>query len=78
MAQHDSMIEDLQKIAAEHEEAARHLFVVCGQPDTQEGFEMAWAKEDYCWYMEWHAVHNLLIALRMNRTIVSRANAKNS
>lgn len=53
MAQHDSMIADLQKVADEHEEAARHLFVVCGQPDTQPGFEMAWAKEDDQWYNEW-------------------------
>lgn len=53
MAQHDSMLEDLQKLAAEHEEAARHLFVVCGEPSTQAGFEMAWAKEDFTWYNEW-------------------------
>lgn len=78
MAQHDSMIADLQKVADAHEEAARHLFVVCGQPDTQEGFEHAWSKEDEQWYAEWAALCSLITTLTANRIIVSRANAKNS
>lgn len=53
MAQHDSMIADLQKVADEHEEAARHLFVVCGEPSSQVLFEFAWRKEDPVWYAQW-------------------------
>lgn len=56
MAQHDSMIADLQKVADEHEEAARHLFVVCGQPESQTEFERAWEKEDLSWYLQWKQV----------------------
>lgn len=67
MAQHDSMIVDLQKVADEHEEAARHLFVVCGQPSTDAGFELAWANEDYDWFCEWKKLQAFINLMESRR-----------
>ena len=43
----------LNDLIKEEEEAARHLFVVCGQPSTPEGFYDAWANEDAAWFAQW-------------------------
>ncbi len=67
MAQHDSMIADLKKVADEHEEAARHLFVVCGEPSTQEGFECAWKKEDQVWWWEWATLCAMIKVMEKGR-----------
>jgi len=45
----DALVEAVAMI----EQDARHAFVVCGQPDTQEAFEAAWFSEDPDHYEKW-------------------------
>lgn len=47
---------------ADLEENARSAFVVCGKPDTQEGFETAWADEEPDNYKRWDHMRKLAAA----------------
>lgn len=46
-------LEALKTLLVSEEEAARHLFVVCGIPADLDGFHSAWLKEDPEWFVEW-------------------------
>lgn len=63
MTSHDSMIIELSALSDAHEEAAKHLFVVCGQPADQFEFEAAWKKEDPVWYHQWVSLNNFIQSL---------------
>lgn len=45
--------ERLAEACAALEANARHAYVVCGRPDTQEAFEAAWQSEDPETYAQW-------------------------
>lgn len=57
------IIENLKALVVSEEEDARHLFVVCGQPSTQEGFHAAWFKEDPAWFSKWIYLKSSIKAL---------------
>ena len=48
-----TMAANLAEACKALETAARHAYVVCGQPATQEGFERAWATECKADYDQW-------------------------
>lgn len=50
------ILENMKELVKSEEEDARHLFVVCGQPSTREGFMQAWFKEDPSWFAQWMAL----------------------
>lgn len=58
------IVENLKALAASEEEDARHLFVVCGQPSTDEGFQQAWFKEDPAWFAKWMCLKATIEAMR--------------
>lgn len=47
-----SVLAQLIELRDKEVEAARHLFVVCGQPSTDEGLYDAWCKEDPEWFRQ--------------------------
>lgn len=44
-------------------EAAKHLFIVCGEPSTEEGFLQAWAKEDAKWLTSFLFLRGLIASM---------------
>jgi len=60
----DTIIIDVKELVAAEEKAARHLFVVCGQPSTDEGFHQAWFKEDPVWFAKWMVLKATADALK--------------
>lgn len=45
----------IERLCGHLETNAREMFVVCGKPDTQEGFEAAWRAENPTEYSDWLA-----------------------
>lgn len=45
-------------------DSARHLFVVCGEPSTEEGFHAAWQKEDPKWFESYMNMKQRLAAMK--------------
>lgn len=59
-----SILTQLIELRDKELEAAKHLFIVCGQPSTDEGFHAAWMKEDIDWCMQFTALNSLIGVLR--------------
>lgn len=55
-----SILAQLIELRDKEVEAASHLFIVCGQPSTDEGFHAAWMKEDIDWYMQFTGLEALI------------------
>ena len=55
-----SILTQLIELRDKELEAATHLFVVCGQPSTVEGFHQAWMKEDMNWFMQFTALNSTI------------------
>lgn len=53
-----SILAQLIELRDKEVEAAAHLFIVCGQPSTVEGFHQAWMKEDQNWFIQFTALNS--------------------
>ena len=57
------MIRALIQLRDSELEAAKHLFVVCGQPSTELGLFEAWAKEDPAWLASFMMLRGMIAAM---------------
>lgn len=55
-----SILQQLIEVRDKEVEAAAHLFIVCGQPSTVEGFHQAWMKEDMNWFMQFTSLNSAI------------------
>lgn len=59
-----SILAQLIELRDKEVEAATHLFVVCGQPSTVEGFYDAWCKEDPEWFYQHESLERAIILMK--------------
>lgn len=60
-----SILTELLRLRDSEEEAARHLFIVCGQPAAYGDFIDAWHNEDPIWFCQWESLCALIKSLQL-------------
>lgn len=60
-----SILTQLIELRDKERAAAEHLFIVCGQPETEFEFFKAWAKEDEQWFIQYIALKSSIEQMQL-------------